>query len=88
MGRHGVMRRLTMAVSNSNPMKTDTMKTIETIPNYLLAEHLGSIATREEADAFRQIAIERGYGETPINEVPNSVWLSLINEMLTKRAIV
>lgn len=45
----------------------------------ILAAHMGSAATLEDAVNMRDTLIAAGYDGQPVSEVPESRWLELMN---------
>lgn len=45
-----------------------------------LAEHMGSVATIDDAQAMRDLLIVREYNRSDTSDIPESAWLSMVDE--------
>lgn len=62
--------------------------TIREMADYDLADCMGGDSSRPEAEVMRQVAIDRGYGDTAPADVPDDDWQSMLHEVveLTREA--
>lgn len=58
--------------------------TISTIAVYDLAERIGNLSTNEEAEKFRSLAIQMGFGDVRCSDIPDHIWVKMIAEVVAQ----
>ena len=51
------------------------------MPTHELAERIGSLASDAETEAFRQLAIAAGFGDSTCSEIPDAQWYPMIQKI-------